>query len=221
MNRLTMPEFPLGRLLAGLMVAGLAALMAAGPFTPSSVRAEEPKQVVVVNVPTVNAQQQGPWTVGLTSPVTLSSNTSIGIDPAHNLVRLAASQPMQESSSLSIGTSDKSWSWDVAVPSGKRLTIEYVSGSFTKKIGSTGEQTAPPFRFTVTTTTNGQTVGHVLPVIGVHTIGGVISYFEVAQQVRLYADANTNVTVKLEHLFSPGYEYEGSMNLSGQLADQP
>ena len=106
----------------------------------------------------------------------MSSNTSIGIDPARNLVRLAASQPMQESSSLSIGTSDKSWSSDVAVPAGKRLTIEYVSGSFTKKIGSTGEQTAPPFRFTVTTTANGQTVSHVLPVIGVHTISGVIGW---------------------------------------------
>jgi hypothetical protein len=128
---------------------------------------------------------------------------------------------MQESSSLFIDYPDKSWSWDVAVPAGKRLTIEYVSGSLTKKIGSTGDQTAPPFPFTVTTTAGGQAVSHVLPVLGVYTSPGVISYFEVAQQVRLCADASTNVTVKLEHLFSPGYQYEGSMKLSGQLADQP
>jgi hypothetical protein len=84
---------------------------------------------------------------------------------------------MQESSSLFIDYPDKSWSWDVAVPAGKRLTIEYVSGSLTKKIGSTGDQTAPPFPFTVTTTAGGQAVSPVLPVLGVYTSPGVISVF--------------------------------------------
>jgi hypothetical protein len=221
MTRSTLHEFPFARLFVAFAVAAGVAFVAAGAFSPSSVLAEEPKPVIVTNVPTVKAQQQGPWTVDLLNPVTLSSNASIGIDPARNVVRLAAPQSMQASATLFIDYPDKSWSSSTPVPSGKQLTIEYVSGEFEKRIGSTGEQTAPALLLTLTTTANGQTASHVVPVFGVYTLNGVVSFFQVAHAVKLYADGGTNVTLKLEHLFSPGYQYKGAMNLSGHLDDVP
>jgi hypothetical protein len=221
MTRVPHHEFPFARLFAAFAVAGVVALVAAGALTPSSVVAEEPKPVFVTNAPTVKAEQQGLWSVSLSSPVTLSAGASIGIDPARNVVRLAAPQAMQASATLFIDYPDKSWSWSTPVPAGKQLTVEYLSGEFEKRIGSVGEQTAPPFLLTLTTTANGQTASHVVPIVGVHTVDNVISYFQVAHAVKLYADGGTNVTLKLEHLFSPGYQYQGAMSLSGHLDNVP
>jgi len=105
MSRFTSCGFPFVRL--SVVFASIAAL------TLTSAIAEEPKPVAVVNTLTVKAEQQGAWTVALQGPVILSSNTSIGIDPAQNAVRLPALQPMQESAPLLIDYPDRSWSWSV------------------------------------------------------------------------------------------------------------
>jgi hypothetical protein len=190
--------------------AALATLAAGVP------RAEDPKQVVVVNTPTVQAQQSGPWTVAIQG--------GIGIDPAKNLVTLAAPppvQPYQTAATIFIDYPDDTWQTTFAVPSDKRLVIEYVSGEFTKKIGGGSDPSQPPFLFTVTTTAGGHTVAHVVPVRGIYDYAGAQSWFQMAESLRLYADAGTNVTVKLHHLFSAGYQEQGTVGLSGQLLDTP
>lgn len=191
-------------------LVGVAALSIAAP------RAEEPKPVTVVNAPTVQAQQSGPWTVTIQGGVSL--------DPTKNLVTLAAPppvQPYQNSSSLFIDYPDDTWQTTFTVPAGKRLIIEYVSGEFTKKIGGGNDPSQPPFLFTVTTTSGAQTVSHVVPVRGIFDYAGTKSWFQIAESLRLYADAGTSVVVKLHHLFSAGYQEQGTIGLSGQLLDVP
>jgi hypothetical protein len=46
-----------------------------------------------------------------------------------------------------------------------------------------------------------------------------VEYEEIAKPLRLYAARGTSVTLKLHHLFSTGYQNEGSIGLSGQLQD--
>jgi hypothetical protein len=216
-----MPSFTSGRslgpLLAVLSLAILVAPVAVDVLRPPALVAEEPKPVLVTNEPTVKAVQQGAWTVALSDPVTLSSGGSVGIDPSQNLVRLAAPQPMQVSSSLFIDYPDISWSWTTAVPAAKRLTIELVSGHFEKRISSANETNAAPLVLTLTTTSGGQTVAHVVPIKAGYLIDGVVGYYDVSQPLTVYADAGTNVILKLQHLFSAGYQYQGTMSLSGRL----
>jgi len=150
--------------------AAVAVSMAIAGMTIGSARAEEPKPVTVVNSPIVQAQQSGPWTVAVQGGVSLAPGNLVGIDPTQNLVRLVAPpaiQPFQKSASLFIDYPDDAWQTTFSVPAGKLLVIEYVSGSFKKKIGSTNDPTQPPFIFTVTTTSGGTSVAHVVPVRGV------------------------------------------------------
>src|SRR4029077_7550611 len=120
--------------------------------------------------------------------------------PTQNLVRLVAPptiQPFQKSVSLFIDYPDDAWQTTFSVPPGKLLVIEYVSGSFKKKIGSTNDPTQPPFIFTVTTTSGGANVAPVVPVRGVLDYGGIQSFFQIAEPLRLYAGGGTSVTLRL------------------------
>jgi hypothetical protein len=211
----------LNRLFTAFAAAVVIAAVAGGALTPSRAVADEPKPVFVTNEPTVKAEQQGPWTVALSNPVTLSSGGSVGIDPAQNVVRLAAPEPMQASSSLFIDYSELSWTWAVPVPVGKQLAVEYVSGHFEKRIASTYDENGGPLLLTVTTTNSGQTVDHVVPIKTTYIENNIIAYFVVSHAVTLYADPGTNVTLKLQHLFSKGYQYQGAMSVSGHLTAVP
>ncbi|PYT10862.1 MAG: hypothetical protein DMF51_17160 [Acidobacteria bacterium] len=205
-------------------LTAIAAALATAALAISGARADEPKPVTVVNTPTVQAQQSGPWTVMVQGGLSLAPGNLVGIDPAQNMVRLVglpALQPYQTSTSLFIDYPDDTWQSTLAVPAGKVLIIEYVSGSFTKKIGGGSDPTQPPFLFTVTTTAGGQSVAHVVPVRGVFDYAGTESWFQIAEPLRLYAATGTSVAVKLQHLFSAGYQIAGSISLSGQLQDAP
>jgi hypothetical protein len=187
----------------------------------SGIRAESPKEVIVINDPTVNAKQSGPWSVSLLGNLSLAPGNLVGIDPTKNLVTIAPPQPFQVTGSLSYGTSADTGQWALTVPAGKLLIIEYVSGSFTKTIGSVDDPDRPPFIFTVTTSAGGQTVAHVVPIRGIYDYATTKSWFQIAAPVRLYANGGTNVTVTLHHLFSPGYTVVGSASVAGQLQDAP
>jgi hypothetical protein len=204
--------------------AVIAASLAMAALAITVARAEDPKQVVVVNTPTVLAQESGPWTVAVQGGVSLAPGNVVGIDPTQNLVRLVgppALQPYQNASSLFIAPADDTWTWTFTVPTGKLLIIEYVSGSFTKTIGGINDPSQPPFLFTLTTTAGGLTTSHVVPVRGIFDYAGTKSWFQIAESLRLYATGGTSVTVTLHHLFSPGYQEQGSVSLSGQLQDAP
>ncbi len=221
MTPFALEDFPFGRIVLALAGAVVLTTVVGSALNPPPLIAEEPKPVLVTNQPTVNAVQQGVWTVGLSSPITVASGTSIGIDPANNVVRVAAPQPVQRSWSFFIDYPDKTWTASFSVPAGKQLTIEYVSGHFQQQIGSALDQAGPPFLLTLTTATGGQTVSHVVPVIPRYIEDGIIGYFEVEQSLKVYADASTTVTLNFEHLFSPGYRYTGAMNVSGHYDDVP
>jgi hypothetical protein len=217
----TRARLAIGPLFVVLALALVLAPASLGLLRPPALVAEEPKPVLVTNEPTVKAEQQGPWTVSLSGPVTLSSGGSVGIDPAQNVVRLTAPQPAQASSPLFIDYPDSSWTWTTAVPAGKRLAVELVSGHFSKRIASSNESNASPLLLTLTTTSAGQTVPHVVPIKTGYIIDGVIAYHDVSHALTVYADAGTNVSVTLQHLFSPGYQYEGRMSFSGRLYEVP
>ena len=145
--------------------AMIAASLAIAALAIGGARADEPKPVTVVNTPTVQAQQSGPWSVSVLGGLSLAPGNLVGIDPSQNMVRLVAPppiQPFQSSSSLFIDYPDDSWQWTFSVPAGKLLIIEYVSGSLTKKIGGSSDPGQPPFLFTVTTTAGGQTASNDL-----------------------------------------------------------
>lgn len=183
--------------------AMIAASLAIACLASGGVRAETPKPVTVVNEPTVQAQQSGPWSVSVLND----------LNPAI--------QPYQVSHGLFIDFPDDTWEWTFAVPPGKLLIIEYVSGSFTKKIGGSTDPSQPPYLFTVATTAGGNFASHVIPVRGIYDFAGAQSWFQIAQSLRLYADGGTNVTVRLHHLFTAGFQADGSVRLAGRLQDAP
>src|SRR5882672_2992558 len=91
-------------------------------------------------------EQEGLGSVSVLGGLSLAPGNLVGIDPSQNLVRLAAPppiQPFQSSSSLFIDYPDDSWQYTFSVPAGKLLTIEYVSGSFPKKMGGSVDPSQP------------------------------------------------------------------------------
>jgi hypothetical protein len=123
--------------------------------------------------------------------------------------------PFQRSAPLQIAISAKAWSWSVFVPSRRQLTIQYVSASFSKYIPTQSDIEAPGIILTITTVANGVAVPHVVPVRGIQNF--YKSQFVVAQPLTLYADANSTVVITVENLYSPGYQYEGFVSISGEL----
>ncbi len=205
------------------IAAVIVLLLAVATLAIGSAQAEQSKDVNVVNTPAVQAQQMGPWSVSVLGDLKLAPGALVGIDPAQNLVRTAPPvlQPFQRSTSLFIDYPDDTWQWNITVPDGKLLIIEYVSGEFTKTIGGGTDPSQPPFLFTVTTNAGGSTASHVVPVRGIYDYAGAKSWFQIAEPLRLYADGGSTVTVTLHHLFSSGYREQGSVSLAGQLQDTP
>ena len=188
----------------------LITVLAATLFAGAAAAAPD-KDVNVVNTPDVNVVN--------TPGVTVTNTPLVGIDPSRNQVQVLANEPFQRTASVSIPISQSSWSWNVLVPLDRRLVVEYLSGSFSKLISAVTDIDGHGLRATVTTSVAGNVVSHVAPITGFY-VGGK-SWFAVAQPLKLYADAGTTLTVKIENLYSPGYTYDGFMSISGQLQKAP
>jgi hypothetical protein len=75
-----------------------------------------------------------------------------------------------------------------AVPAGKRLVIEYVSGNAFVDIGDA-------VVFSVSTTVNGVLAHHKLVLTPVGPSGGFAKGYTASQSLILYADSETDVTI--------------------------
>ncbi len=100
----------------------------------------------------------------------------------------------------------------VAVPKGKRLVIEYVSGEAFLPTGQKG-------LFSVIVSLQGQTTGtrHYLASTPMGKFGAP-DYFRAGQVVRLYADPGTTVMLRIDRDIATG-EGLARMSLSGHLVD--
>lgn len=210
--------------------------------TSSSAPTSQTQNVNVVNTPTVNAQQSGAWNVGIngTPTVNLNSGTIVGIsgtpvvglDASNNTVKFDAvnntvkidpatpvlvrdvDNPARQPFQASI---DTDWPAGfivktttlLTVPVGKRAVIEYATFYIAPSAGS-------KIQFAELGTTVGGNpasfdfVGTPITSIGV-----------VAQPLRLYADAGTNIVgiVGLDSTSTGGGEIK--ISISGYLVNVP
>ena len=127
-----------------IALAGTLALLAVvAAFTPGTTQGQSggtpSKDVNVVNTPTVNARQDGDWSVKL------ADGASVGLDPARNTVKVdeSARDPVTiVFDGLEIvPTFIPLYKTDTfLIPEGKRLVVEHVYGRVTRD----ENQTAPP-----------------------------------------------------------------------------
>ncbi|MGH9824247.1 MAG: hypothetical protein ACREDR_13460, partial [Blastocatellia bacterium] len=143
----------------------------------------------------------------LTGNGTSASPLAVVSDPA-------ALEPFQAEIDFDINDGDAGGSGTFTVPAGKRLVIEYASASVSLPQGQRLD-----FIQVVTTSASGPTLfaGHFLVPVFV-TDDNTNSEFAAAQDLRLYADPSTSVTVKTARnsLSGPG---SATITISGHLVD--
>lgn len=181
------------------------------PAEPVPVTGSITGSVNVVNTPAVNAQQSGEWNVGIVGTPTVglspSANT-VKIDPSSALpVNNSANQPFQSLRVFQIANGEREGFSSFSGPNGKQLVIEYVSAI----------QTVPTDDVTfyrIQTTAGGNSVTHYMPPV---TVGGERM---LGQQVKLYADPGTEVSVSAFRR-SVGGLVTVNLIISGHLVDVP
>jgi hypothetical protein len=115
---------------------------------------------------------------------------TVGLDPTRNTVKIDASSETPVASSLYAGHG-------YTVPAGKTLVIQYVSVKIDTLNGDpdVGQSSAP----NITVTTGGVGVVHYLAPTAVEEVipfpGLLNTTFVASQELTLYADADTDVTV--------------------------
>lgn len=119
-------------------------------------------------------------------------------------------QPFQKHVEILVRPGESAGTRALPVPTGKRLVIEYVSG-----FGNSLPSRLIPF-LKVTTTVDGNAVSHYV-VGNPLTVGGFI----VSQQVRLYADPNTRVSILAARPDASDQEAKADVSISGYVVDVP
>ena len=139
------------------------------------------------------------------TPVIVKNTTKTTIP-----VNIVADQPFQVRLDRSTGDS-------FTVPSGKRLVIESVSGSFN------GDQGARLLSVSLQTTVSGTLADHFfVPTFMAENNGGglITDYLGFSQETRLYADAGTTVTLIISQ--TNGKNINGwDVGVSGYLVKVP
>lgn len=145
--------------------------------------------VNVVSLPAVQAQQSGPWNVGINGTPTVNahimSGSFVGIDPANNTVQVASSAgtPFQMTLEAAVGAPTTQPS-SFVVPADKRLIIEFVSG-FCRPVTPTDSMRVETGLFTET---GGVGASHAFP------LAQPFSFTQsFAESTRIYADPGTAV----------------------------
>jgi hypothetical protein len=145
--------------------------------------AAQTQNVNVVNTPTVNAQQSGPWTVGISGTPVVgldAANNTVRFDADNNTVKVDSATPVsvrevdnparQPIAGSCVINNNQGFPCTVAnVPAGKRLVIEMAQLS------------NPNGGFEMTVVTNGAQITY--------------TFFQSSQLVRAYADAGTAVSI--------------------------
>jgi hypothetical protein len=123
---------------------------------------------------------------------------------------ISAKQPFQEGFQIQFDPTQSGGGVSIPVPPGKRLVIEFVSGVVSVTIGKVAT-------FFVKTTVNGNTAKHFLQPIETEPSGGNYNW-TVSQNVRLYADPQTDVQIFTNFTQSGSGAF---FSISGYLMDLP
>jgi len=169
--------------------------------------------VNVINTPTVKAQQDGAWNVGLTGTPTVQVGNAANDPVLVRDVENPARQPFQQSVSLNLGNDEPFAIGFIFVPAGKRLVIEYASAD---------AQMASDQRVKISI----RTTLNIFPKIHflVMHYQGTFSGFDTlvaGQEVRLYADPGTSVAVQVVRLATSGSGLTATVAISGYFVDVP
>jgi hypothetical protein len=183
----------------------LAAFVFSGPLAGSSFGAPPPGEVKVINtstqpVPTVITNTP-------TTKIKTDADNPIFVQDVDNPAR----QPFQQKMNFNLADGFSEVCMPIAtVPAGKRLVIEYVSA----KVNIPGGQKLRALN--VFTNLNGDFAYHFL----VPTPTGAFNEYVAGQQVRLYADPNTQVNICASRDTGDGIA-PVQATISGYLVDLP
>lgn len=198
-------------LFACLGLSSLIGFLALVAPTTSQGQGGPPIQSVnVVNTPTVNAQQSGTWSVGITGTpsvqvVNLSDSPVLGRDVDH-----PARHPFQRGMVIEFETGQGIASAQFTVPANKRLVVEYVSAHINLTDGVMS-------RFSVHTAAGDSTGTHYFAPMS-HPL--FPESYTISQQTRLYATPGSTVTVEARRTFNAtSLPDTGFATISGHLVD--
>jgi len=182
------------------------------------IRVHEQGTASVTVVGAVPAQQSGSWSVGLAPTANTVQLASSVASPV--VIRNAndAAQPFQRQIAMPIPLGQQQASGSFTVPTGKRFVIEEVTGSF---IWPDGGELKVPIRFSVQTTTGGNTAAHFLQVSWIY--GSTSEYTaHLPAPARIYADPGTSVEAHVLLRTAPlNGTPEADLTVSGYLVDVP
>ncbi|GEM_PF-1344721 len=177
------------------------------------------------NVKVVNTTRE-PVPTTVQGSVRLAMDSSVGINPSSNTVQVGntqsnpalvrnvedARQPFQQTLDFDFADGQITRSVSLAIPSNKRLVIEYASASLGVPQGqSIGH-------IEVHTTVNGVSAGHSLMAVSQGTGAGGNNLFGASQQMRVYTDEGLFVNIQRSN--GAGLA-GGRVTLSGYLVDLP
>jgi hypothetical protein len=201
--------------------------------TPPAAAAPGPTNVIVTNTP-LPVQAPNSNTTPLPANVTnfpstqnVSGTVNVGNFPAAQSVTITNPQtqpiPISDAQNQPFGIllnpvlTDGSGRGTAGftVPSGQRLIIEFIGGNVCLPVGQKAI-------FDVDVVVGTAEVGYVLPAIAEGTFnlfgGGPCDNFAVTQQVRIYAEPNSTVTVGVVRSDSTGSTFAG-VGVSGHLVN--
>ena len=190
-----------------LGITALAGLAPALIPTTTQGRSEASTNDVNVAGPPTGARN-----AGLAGPATV-----IVGNPAGNPVWVRgvndARQPFHESVVLNLGVDDSNESGFIFVPPGKRLVIEYASADALMPVGQR-------MKIFIRTTLSGNPRDHFLVLYRQGAMSG-FDNLTAGQEVRLYADPGTSVTIQAVRLASTGSGMTAKVTISGYFVDVP
>lgn len=187
---------------------GFLALVA--PTTSQGQGGPPTQNVNVVNSPTVNAEQSGTWSVGITGTpsvqvVNPSDSPVLGRDVDH-----PARHPFQRGVVMDFETGQGIATAQFTVPANKRLVVEYVSANITLTDGVI-------FRFSVRTSAGDSTGTHYFAPMSQPNFP---ESYTISQQTRLYASPGSTVTIEARRIVNAtSLPDTGFATISGHLVD--
>ena len=198
------------------------ATMLAGFLATTGAFAKSPKDVNVVNTPTVNANIVSPNPVPVTVPDPITVNpviqgAPVTVDTILDTVIVKESKiPFHRSltcDQLCQSTEQILWT----VPDGKVAVIEYFSCSIQSTWSSTGTALSCTINTGLQYLSSFASINHYLPISNVST-----NRLSNGQLVKIYASPNTNIQVRARYSGdSPSIDPSVSYSISGYLMDAP
>ena len=180
---------------------------------PVPVEIEGTPSVNVTNTPTVRAQQQGSWNVGIIgTPTVQIANLAVPVRDVDN----PAIHPFQKELDPLVPAGSFTASDSLTVPLGKRLVIEFASATISTTAGT-------KLWVRIQTTANGSINFHsLLPELQGPFSADGSDFLLAAQPMKIYADPGTQVTVIASVLGGVANTNTGAgVVMSGHFVDVP